>query len=56
LLPLQPNMKVLYMSGYDSGIIKDKQSANETFNFIQKPFKPKEMMRQVREILDQNNK
>jgi two-component system cell cycle sensor histidine kinase/response regulator CckA len=55
LLPLQPNMKVLYMSGYDSGIIKDTQSANETFNFIQKPFKPKEMMRKVREILDQNN-
>jgi len=52
LLPLRPQMKVLYMSGYsDEAIVHHGVLAPGTA-FLQKPFTTESLVRKLREVLD----
>jgi len=52
LLPLQPSLKILFISGYtDSTVIGDDITAAHTA-FLQKPFTPEQLAHKVREILN----
>ncbi|MBI5906140.1 MAG: response regulator, partial [Deltaproteobacteria bacterium] len=52
LLPLRPEMKVLYMSGYSKEAIPRFGGMGEGSVFLQKPVTPSILSRKVREILD----
>jgi len=47
-----PNIKVIFMSGYDANVIHNKGIREEGLNFISKPILPDELLRKVREALD----
>ena len=47
-----PNVKVLFTSGYDNAIIHKKGILDKNFNFIQKPVSPDKLLAKIREILD----
>ena len=47
---LAPGMKVLYMTGYDDGILKPGDAA--AVRMVQKPFSLAELVGRVREVLD----
>ena len=49
---LQPEMKVLYMSGYTDNAIVHHGILEKGVLFIQKPFSPKALVSKVRNILD----
>ncbi|MCX5883646.1 MAG: hypothetical protein NTU74_18175 [Deltaproteobacteria bacterium] len=49
---VSPRIKILFSSGYSMDIIKTKESAEGSVDFIHKPFLPKELLMKVREILD----
>jgi PAS domain S-box-containing protein len=49
---VRPEMRVLYMSGYTDDAVIHQGLLDETANFIQKPFAPKDLARKVREVLD----
>jgi len=49
---LCPKMKILFASGYTMEIIANKDLLKGDFNFIPKPYRSKDLLRQVREILD----
>jgi two-component system cell cycle sensor histidine kinase/response regulator CckA len=51
LLPLHPDMKVLYMSGYTDDAILRNGVLDATIAFIQKPITPDALARKVRETL-----
>ncbi|MFZ5448263.1 MAG: PAS domain S-box protein [Thermodesulfobacteriota bacterium] len=51
LFPLRPEMKVLYMSGYTEDEIVQRGVADLSIAFIQKPFKPVDLARQVHALL-----
>lgn len=53
LLALQPEMKVLYISGYIDNDIISYESLEPSTAFLQKPFTPATLARKVREVLDQ---
>lgn len=48
---LQPEIKVLYMSGYTGNAIVHRGVLDEGVNFIQKPFSTKELAAKIRELL-----
>jgi two-component system cell cycle sensor histidine kinase/response regulator CckA len=50
-----PNLKVLYMSGYSEDVITIKHILKPNVNFIQKPFNLTEFTNKIREIIDNNN-
>ncbi len=52
LLKINPKLKALFMSGYSEDIIEHHGILDERINFIQKPFKPKELAEKVRQVLD----
>jgi CheY-like chemotaxis protein len=52
LAPLRPAMKVLYMSGYTSDALAQRQAADPGTPFLQKPFTPDALARKVRQVLD----
>ena len=52
LLPIHPDMKVLYMSGYTDNAIVHHGVLEEGMNYIQKPFTVDGLARKVREMLD----
>ena len=52
LLPLRPEMKVIYVSGYADEAIGDPQMLAAGAAFLQKPFSLDTLLRKVREILD----
>jgi two-component system cell cycle sensor histidine kinase/response regulator CckA len=49
---LRPNLKVLFMSGYTDRQIVDVSTLSSSAAFIQKPFTPDGLGRQLRELLD----
>jgi signal transduction histidine kinase len=49
---LQPDMKVLFMSGYPRDIVIEKGVLDEGSNYMSKPVKPYELLERVRSILD----
>jgi CheY-like chemotaxis protein len=52
LLPLQPQMKVMFISGYSEDVFTNRNTFEPGILFIQKPFTPMELLRKVRETLD----
>jgi PAS domain S-box-containing protein len=52
LLPGHPEMRVLYISGYTDSAIMRPNAENVREAFLQKPFTPVELARQVLKILD----
>ncbi|MEA1900988.1 MAG: PAS domain S-box protein [Thermodesulfobacteriota bacterium] len=53
LLPLYPQMKVIYMSGYTDDAIVHHGVLEPGLNFLEKPFTPKGLTLKVREVLDE---
>ena len=52
LLPRQPGMKVLYMSGYTDSFIAGHGVLHPGTNLLHKPFTEEVLIRKVREVLD----
>ncbi len=52
LLKINPNLKVLFMSGYTEDAIAHHGILEKGIDFIPKPFRPKELARKVRQVLD----
>src|SRR5437763_3268203 len=52
LLPMRPEMKVLFMSGYSEEAIAHHGVLNPGTEFLQKPFTTEALVRKVREMLD----
>lgn len=52
LIAKQPNMPVLYMSGYTDDAIVQHGVLEAGINFLQKPFSPGSLALKVREVLD----
>ncbi|MFA6002533.1 MAG: PAS domain S-box protein [Elusimicrobiota bacterium] len=50
--PKRPDMRILFMSGYTDELLSSKGLSPKDFNFIQKPFAPKDLARKIRELLD----
>jgi CheY-like chemotaxis protein len=48
---LQPEIKVIYMSGYESSILSAGNKFGSNAIFLQKPFRPAELSKMVRDIL-----
>ena len=55
LEPLQPGVKVLYISGYTNDEVVRQGVLDESMAFLQKPFGLENLARTVREILDEND-
>ena len=49
---MKPAVKVLFSSGYPSDIIAKKGILEKGLNVISKPISPTELLRKVREVLD----
>ena len=49
---VNPQMKILFASGYTMDLITTRELTEGSFDFIQKPFKSKNLLAKVREILD----
>jgi two-component system cell cycle sensor histidine kinase/response regulator CckA len=49
---VQPEMKVLYISGYTEGSITNHVVFDQEDTFLQKPFSLKDLTKKVREVLD----
>ena len=49
---IDPRMKVLFASGYAMNNITNEELTESGFDFIRKPFRPKDLLIKLREILD----
>jgi CheY-like chemotaxis protein len=52
LFPLQPEMKVLYMSGYTDSFIAGHGVLDPQTHLLHKPFREEDLIRKVRDVLD----
>jgi CheY-like chemotaxis protein len=51
LMPLHPEMRIIYMSGYTEDEVVQRGVAELTVAFLQKPFKPIDLLYQVHAVL-----
>jgi PAS domain S-box-containing protein len=51
LKKIQPDVKIIYMSGYTADILKQKGMENEKINFISKPVQHETLARKIRDVL-----
>ena len=51
LAPSRPTMKVIYVSGYPEEVVREKLNPPEMMTFLQKPFRADNLLRKVRETL-----
>ncbi len=56
LLPRQPGMRVLYMSGYTDSFIAGHGVLEPGTHLLHKPFTDEVLIRKVREVLDDGKK
>ena len=49
----QPQVKVLYVSGYTDDVLNDHAAATAELRFLEKPFTPESLCRKIREVLDE---
>ncbi len=49
---INPEMKILFMSGYTIDLLKSTEFTESQFDFIHKPFQSRDLLMKVREILD----
>ncbi len=49
---LSPDIKILFMSGYNTATIANKGITQEGLNFLMKPISPEALLKKVREVLD----
>ncbi len=54
MLKEKSGLKALFLSGYTANIIHKKGILDEGINFIPKPIAPKELLKKLRAILDEN--
>ncbi|MBL7177942.1 MAG: PAS domain S-box protein [Desulfobacteraceae bacterium] len=52
IIPLYPEVKVLFMSGYTDNVLSHYGVLESGINFLEKPFSPEILMRKVRTVLD----
>ncbi|HEX2964349.1 MAG TPA: response regulator, partial [Syntrophorhabdaceae bacterium] len=52
LTRINPRIKMLFSSGYAMDTVKSNEVLEGDFDFIRKPFLPKDLLMKVREILD----
>ena len=52
MLRLRPDLRVLFMSGYTADIIHRHGVVDPELEFIQKPMRPRDLLKKVREVLD----
>jgi CheY-like chemotaxis protein len=52
IMSLQPEMRVLYMSGYTKYTVVKHGTLESVDSFIWKPFSPESLLQKVREVLD----
>jgi two-component system, cell cycle sensor histidine kinase and response regulator CckA len=52
LLPANPGMKAMFMSGFGREDFPDAQAHGLPVSFLEKPFMPKSLARQIRKVLD----
>jgi two-component system, cell cycle sensor histidine kinase and response regulator CckA len=50
---IHPGIKALFMSGYTDDILSSKGILEDNLNFISKPFTQNELLRKIREVLEQ---
>jgi hypothetical protein len=48
-----PEVKAIFISGYTEDMIHKKGILEEGLNFLSKPILPYELLRKIREVLDQ---
>jgi PAS domain S-box-containing protein len=49
---IDPNMRVLFCSGYTKDVVISQGGLEEGMNFLPKPFTPKELLMNIREVLE----
>ena len=49
----KPSLKVIYSSGYTDEMLGDASCLRGAFNFLEKPYKPGQILAKVRDVLDQ---
>jgi polar amino acid transport system substrate-binding protein len=52
---MQPGIKAFYLSGYTADFIKSRGVNEEGVELISKPFQPLDLLRKIRETLDNNS-
>lgn len=52
IMALQPDLRILYMSGYSDDVVMQYPIADVHFDFLPKPFAPQDLLLKVREVLD----
>jgi len=51
LLQRQPDLRVLFISGYTSDELVNRVAFGSAFGFLQKPFSPAALIRKIQEVL-----
>lgn len=52
---VRPDIKVIFVSGYGDGILKQKGIRKEAVDIILKPFSPEKLLNKIREVLDRRD-